>query len=690
MERIIIREVDNTSNVEALSSYDVAYVPGFSNGPQDGSDMSTLYRTPTLVRDKYEFVQKFGASTPVFATDQNYPKQSAGTAGFTEDAIKWGDMSVSYTALTTNFFGSIANAVDSGYYNQVTVVPISIDSGTTYYSVANYQGSYTLQKLTGTESDIIAAILDIVGKTYYTLRYDTLPEGQTIFNPDVDYYEGPDEDSDSDVDLTFTLTTDTEPQSNKTYYTLSDIQVFSDSVFYPDGTYFEYGVDDDGNPEYFETTDTEPERGSTDKWCLSSTINPTNKGWYEKTTSSGVDTYSLTDDTYIYDNVKYYEKDDGIPNMFDTGDADPGYRYAYMLLSMGMPVYYEQMNSSMDDINIESIYSGLTNRFVADPQDPDYSFDTIGDYAVKFITSGGYPTFEYGGNGIAEAMMELAAKRGDAIALIDHTDNPSRNITTYDEDSVITAVRDWNANDTFNHGAMFTPWYECSNPVVTTDQLTNVTFNNVTMPGSLAYLSSLCVQLLNYNPWLAVSGVTRGKVPYLVKLHTDKPLTNNIADTYQILPNENAGAGAQKISINPITYIRNYGYCIWGNRTLRNNANGTIASSFLNIRSAVSDIKKRLYETSQQLLFDQNTDVLWVNFKSLITPLLETMKSDYILSDYAVTRLYVDPATGADVPAYEVMAVIRIQPINSVEVFDLTVYMENSDEFNITTSENEL
>ena len=66
------------------------------------------------------------------------------------------------------------------------------------------------------------------------------------------------------------------------------------------------------------------------------------------------------------------------------------------------------------------------------------------------------------------------------------------------------------------------------------------------------------------------------------------------------------------------------------------------------------------------------------------------MKSDYILSDYAVTRLYVDPATGADVPAYEVMAVIRIQPINSVEVFDLTVYMENSDEFNITTSEGEL
>ena len=286
----------------------------------------------------------------------------------------------------------------------------------------------------------------------------------------------------------------------------------------------------------------------------------------------------------------------------------------------------------------------------------------------------------------------MAKKREDSIALIDHTDNPSRPLTIYDEDSLINAARAWGGqvNEDGTFAAMFTPWYECSHSAVTSeeDMQGNMSkFNNRMMPGSLAYLTALAVQLQNYNPWLAVSGVTRGLVPFCTGLHTDKPLTNNIADSYQALPGDTGVT--TYVSINPITYIRNYGYCIWGNRTLRNNANGTKASSFLNIRSAVSDIKKRLYEASQQILFEQNTDVTWLNFKSLVLPLLETMVSDYILEDYAVTRLYTDPNTGYPVPAYEIMAVIRIQPINSVEVFDLTIYLENTDDFTITTTESE-
>ena len=376
--------------------------------------------------------------------------------------------------------------------------------------------------------------------------------------------------------------------------------------------------------------------------------------------------------------------------MFASGDADPGYRYALSLLSMGMPVYYEQMNSSTEDITIESMYSGLVARFGGVPVgEEDYSdetsFDSMGDYAVKFITSGGYPVFEYTKADLAEAMMTMASKRKDSIALIDHTDNPDRPLTTHDETSVVNSIRA-NAYDTSieTFGAMFTPWFECEDPIVTYDRTNTTAKLNNMMPGSFAYLSALANQIQSYNPWLAVSGVTRGRVPYCAKLHTTKPLTNNIADSYQVLPGDNVSG--VKISINPITYIRNYGYCIWGNRTLKNNSDGTQASSFLNIRSVVCDIKKRLYEASQRLLFEQNTDILWLNFRSIITPLLDTMQADYILSDYTITRLYTDPKTGKAVPAYEVMAVIRIQPINSVEVFELTVMLENNDEFNIVTS----
>ena len=52
MERIIINEIDNTSNVESLSSYDVVYVPGFSKVSQEAN----LFRTPTLVTSKYQFL----------------------------------------------------------------------------------------------------------------------------------------------------------------------------------------------------------------------------------------------------------------------------------------------------------------------------------------------------------------------------------------------------------------------------------------------------------------------------------------------------------------------------------------------------------------------------------------------------------------------------------------------------------
>ena len=84
---------------------------------------------------------------------------------------------------------------------------------------------------------------------------------------------------------------------------------------------------------------------------------------------------------------------------------------------------------------------------------------------------------------------------------------------------------------------------------------------------------------------------------------------------------------------------------------------------------------------------DSTNGSVETNLLADIVPLLDTMKSDYILSDYTIARLYTDPQTGAAVPAYEVMAVIRIQPINSVEVFDLTVVLENNEGFSTISAE---
>lgn len=662
MERIIIREVDNTSNVETLSSYDVVYVPGFSNASQDKS----LFRVPTLVTSKYQFLNLYGDVAPSFTYDQPYPVASDSSDGFPSYAIpNFSNLIVDTTPIQLTTFTDL-ETLEGIYYTKVDVVsPDGVDDWT-----PDSNTNYFLR--TGTTDA-------------WTMAYSTLPLAQGA-------------------------------------------------------TYI----------------DTYGESGSNNVY--QSKVNPREMNWYEFGTG---DTPYLTGDVQISPNTDgnikaYYPATQDTPPMFYANDADPGYRYALYLLSLGIPVYYEQMNSpdfdqlnlvtdwsssliqygtvvdeggvedryispydqgwyykdnavykkcndptikyreAADvgddiwyygaDISLDSMYTGLEKRFMADPELPDYSFDSIGDYSIKYITTGGYPVFEYGrldatdtvSSGLAYSMIYLANRRGDAVALIDHTNNPERSIYETEQLSVIFKVREEMADYdpvVASHGAMFTPWYTCTHSAITGGSGLNY---STFMPASLAFLSSLSVQLKNYNPWLAVSGVTRGKIPYFGSLHTNYLLTNNVADSYQTVPTDEVSDYAL-ISINPITYIRQYGYCIWGNRTLRNNKSGTKATSFLNIRNLTSDIKKRLYEASQQLLFEQNTDLLWLNFKSLITPLLDTMVANSILSDYKLTKYNIDPDSGEAVPAYKILANIRIMPINSVEVFDLTVQLENNE-----------
>lgn len=693
MERIIINEVDNTSNVEALSSYDVVYVPGFSNNgaSPDFNEGATLFRTPTLVTSKYEFLQKFGDreksdSCPTFAKDQPYPIATETEIGFPAYAIP------GYVPLSDPSEVVGLNNIECESTADVAHQIATIEA-TGYYSHANTSSGWVPTE----------------GLVYYEAKKpNPMPEGST-FNFKMIRFEADGEDYDDRLIF---------------YSNISPVNL---------EWLTSYGPEED--PSFIYTDDTYIE-------FVDSNPGAQVRSYYAYTGNKGS----------VKPALMFRGQGEG-----ESGDADPGYRYALYLLSLGIPVYYEQMNSDFKkvntddpavqaanpkeedwfvrtaegdyirtddptvlpnkeyymgaDISIESMYKGLEARFRGRSDDSgdrpsDYSFDNIGDYAVKYITSGGYPTFEYGllthdpatdlwfgTSGLAQQMIRLAGARQDAVALIDHTNNPNRTIYESDTYSVISRIRAEFANlgsgseagnNVSSFGTMFTPWYDCTSTIISGG--TGRNYSNQ-MPGSLAFLSALAQQLKTNNPWLAVSGVSRGAVPYCAGLHTNFTLTNNVADSYQVIPGDYNTSGIQSaVSINPITYIRNYGYCIWGNRTLRNNLGGTKSTSFLNIRNLVSDIKKRLYEASQQLMFEQNTDILWINFKAKVTPLLNTMVSNYILSDYRITKYNIDPSTGAEVPAYKILANIRIVPINSVEVFDLQVTLENSE---VTVAETE-
>lgn len=618
MERIIIKEVDNTSNIEALSSYDVAYVPGFASNTDA---LDSLFRTPTLYTDKYAFKAAIAGTSgaPKFAAEQIYPVATPGGAkGFPSYALPEG--------------------TSAEYFVIEGLTNIPKRDGAEESSIITEGGIYNLMDTDDTlDSDGHYYCVDSTASSASAFVIKLLPEesggGYKATAGDYD----------------FNVYTCISPADG--WYTIAE--------------------------------------GTTNV--------------YEKATK----TYIEAEYIGAAPSKNYYSVTVNTP-WFAADEIDIGYRYAMYLLSLGIPVYYEVMNNVLGDvssedeygINVTSMYDGLIARFgTGSPQEDesrDSSFDSVGDYSVKYITSGGYPTFEYGNaseinfinddaslpvvdSPLALAMIQMAEKRGDAIALIDHTNNPNRPLSPSELTSVVARVRsglDMSLN-TSSYGTMFTPWYACSHPAITGDSVDAA--KDTTMPASVAYLASLASQIKSYNPWLAVSGVTRGKVPNCTGLHTNESLTNNIADAYQAMPYDIAYPTGGTISINPITYIRNYGYCIWGNRTLRNNRGGTTATSFLNIRNLVADIKKVLYEASQSLMFEQNSDVLWINFKSKVTPILDKMVSNYILSDYGIIKYNVDPETGEPVPAYKLLSAIRIMPINSVEVFDLTVYLENNE-----------
>lgn len=96
-----------------------------------------------------------------------------------------------------------------------------------------------------------------------------------------------------------------------------------------------------------------------------------------------------------------------------------------------------------------------------------------------------------------------------------------------------------------------------------------------------------------------------------------------------------------------------------------------VASDFLNIRSLCCDLKKTIYRAARRYTFDPNTDTLWINFKSAITPLLERMKSNQGIRDYQFVKV---PTTKKALLA----ARIIITPIEAVEDFDVTVVLDDS------------
>ena len=333
---------------------------------------------------------------------------------------------------------------------------------------------------------------------------------------------------------------------------------------------------------------------------------------------------------------------------------DGSYKLAYRLLQLGMQVLYEGVVGTQESGGEYSVdLSGLDYERLADKN----------MYNIRFLTTGAYAQ-------PSKNMLECAYDRGDCIALVDH-----ENYADYDVATVRTDIEDYLDSTTKEVGSYcsaFSPWLDL--------RLTDSGSDITTMPGSAGYLLAYARSVQTNPNWYAAAGSFRGVISELVK-----PVYALSKAEAEVLQARAKGAEVDLdeagdnvgVAINPICEIRPFGCIVYGNRTLLENKAGsdgvgvTKATSFLNVRNLISTLKKELYFASNKYTFEQNSEVLWINFKSQITPLLDQMQSGNGIEGYKLVKQPTDKKA-------RLKAKVIIVPIEAVEDFELEVSLEDS------------
>lgn len=309
--------------------------------------------------------------------------------------------------------------------------------------------------------------------------------------------------------------------------------------------------------------------------------------------------------------------------------------------------YVDNGEDEMTFAKIRTILNASENDTIPSPY---YKLQDKTIYDVKFITSSIYSSMDESDSGIATKMLDCAATRRDAFAIIDIKKG-------IDKKSYFNLVSNAfpttyvNGEDRNNYGTIIAPSVKVTLSSTGTDEW---------MPASFAYLYALASSVKNNPIWLAVAGVVRGQISNFKDI--EFIVDEGVANKWQ---------SDTTICINPIRNVRPYGYCIDGNRTLSRNLEGLKDNSFTNVRLLVIEAKKIASQAMNRLMFESNDSVLWNNFKSLVEPTLDQMKSNRGITDYKITRLETTKKAS-------VAGLIRIMPIEAVEDFTITFSLEDN------------
>lgn len=375
----------------------------------------------------------------------------------------------------------------------------------------------------------------------------------------------------------------------------------------------------------------------------------------------------------VLSRVSELDGNENISKKYNNGTDDEhdsvSYLAAKALLSLGIGVVYKLLDAEAIKANSEAVSDAI--KEAEDRTKYDIRFIFLGDFADATAYKADDDLKQ-----AYEQAWESAAKRGDCVALLDAPkDTTEVNAIRAFVDGVATSVGaefgDGGEYVGINNGetfaAAFAPWLKLK-----------LDGTEVEAPGSLGYLLAFAHSVRSNPVWYSAAGTFRGVIPELVKptvgfSNADCEILQARAASAEVgLGGKDDNVGR---AINPIAMVNPYGYVVWGNRTLRDNKaeeNGNLpATAFLNVRVLATELSKTVYRAARRYTFEQNNNVLWANFKSMVVPLLDRMQSGNGINGYRIARLASD-RRGL------LKARITIIPIEAVEDFDIEITMENS------------
>ena len=247
---------------------------------------------------------------------------------------------------------------------------------------------------------------------------------------------------------------------------------------------------------------------------------------------------------------------------------------------------------------------------------------------------------------LVEATIEMVEEeRSDSIYIVTTPDKNAGTEDILDVDDVVSQLD--NTNIDSNYTATYWPWVQVSdtdNNVLLYLPPTRDVCRNIALTDNISF------------PWFAVAGVQRGVVQ---AIKARKKLTLEERDTLY------------EGRINPIATFASEGLVIFGNKNLQSKES---ALNRLNVRRLLLQARKLISAVSIRLLFEQNDEVVRNQFKTLVNPILENIRSERGLTDF---RVEVDN-TPESIDRNELNGRIFIKPTRALEFITVEFVVMNT------------